>query len=137
MPLLCVYIHILCYTHPLNYTLNKHTEENCKCNYGLFDPTGRINSYHGLNVAWWKQHNANGKLFTSIFCNPPYNNLQDWIVQGYEASLHGCTVVFLLPTTKCDQTTRLYFVCGQVPLNVISQLVMTCDSAAATVVARK
>lgn len=29
------------------------------------------------------------------------------------------------------------FVCGQVPRNVISQLVMTCDSAAATVVARE
>lgn len=39
--------------------------------------------------------------------------------------------------SKCDKTTRLRFVCGQVPLYVISQLVMTCDSAAATVVARE
>lgn len=31
----------------------------------------------------------------------------------------------------------LRFVCGQVPLYVISQVVMTCDSAAATVVARE
>lgn len=74
---------------------------NIKCKYGFYYFNETDNA---LTRSWYDFPLPNGKNITSIFCNPPYNNLQDWIVQGYEASLHGCTVVFLLPTTKCDQT---------------------------------
>ncbi len=73
---------------------------NKKCNHGFyyFDETD-----NALNRNWYDFPLDNGKNATSIFCNPPYNNLKQWIDKGYEASKHGCTVVFLLPLTKCDQ----------------------------------
>ncbi len=76
------------------------TEENCKCKQGI-----TRNNNDELTLDWygWKAIDKDG-FCKSIFCNPPYNNLGAWIQKGYEASLHGCTVVFILPTTKCDQS---------------------------------
>jgi phage N-6-adenine-methyltransferase len=44
----------------------------------------------------------------TAWCNPPYGpykgkTLVDWIRKGYEESLSGLTVVFLLPANKQDQ----------------------------------
>ena len=77
------------------------TDENCKCVDGL----KYIDEFHNALVgpSWHQYTEINGTKITSIFCNPPYNNLHQWIQRGDEASQHGCTVVFLLPTTKIDQ----------------------------------
>lgn len=76
--------------------------ENTKCKLFFSYINGSDNA---LTHDWYSYYEEDGVTqIKSIWCNPSYNNLQDWIVQGYEASLHGCTVVFLLPTTKCDQT---------------------------------
>ena len=34
----------------------------------------------------------------SNFCNPPYSDLKTWLKKGYEESLKGKTVVFLIPS---------------------------------------
>ena len=75
-------------------------KSNCKCQYGYyyFDENNNALTNH-----WWEYGTKCGKVATSFFCNPPYNKLEDWIKHGYDASLHGCTVVYLLPTTKTDQ----------------------------------
>jgi len=69
------------------------TKENTKCNIYFSKEVG----VSALKTDWWN-YNA-----TVLWCNPPYNNLEGWIKHGYDASLHGCTVVYLLPTTKTDQ----------------------------------
>jgi len=81
------------------------TPDNCKCKFGW----GLID-YHSVNYAnkdstvnEWYGYTDCGIPIKSIWCNPPYNDLEKWIKKGYEASQHGCTVVFLLPTTKTDQ----------------------------------
>lgn len=78
------------------------TKDNCKCKKGLTFIDIAHNSICGPN--WYEYYEDDGTTkIKSIFCNPPYNNLEQWIEKGYEASKCGCTVVFLLPTTKLDQ----------------------------------
>lgn len=69
------------------------TKENTKCSVYFSKHVG----ISALKTDWW---DYGAKV---LWCNPPYNNLEEWIKHGYEASLHGCTVVYLLPTTKTDQ----------------------------------
>lgn len=54
-----------------------------------FDPCPHNPEFDGLNVEWGK----------SNFVNPPYGReIQNWIKKGYEESLKGKTVVFLIPS---------------------------------------
>lgn len=76
------------------------TIENAKCNIVLSYIDASRNA---LTIDWYTLIDGVGIPIKSIFCNPPYNKLEDWIKHGYDASLHGCTVVYLLPTTKTDQ----------------------------------
>jgi len=87
------------------------TEQNQKCRwgYGIDLPLHQVNDHgtwkhcgeNALFVSWYDP--IAGEDIKSIWCNPPYNNLGEWIEQGWRASQLGCTVVFLLPTTKTDQ----------------------------------
>jgi len=74
---------------------------NQKCKNGLVYYSASDNA---LTKSWYDIKDIEtGELIKSIWCNPPYNNLGEWIEQGWRASQMGCTVVFLLPTTKTDQ----------------------------------
>jgi site-specific DNA-methyltransferase (adenine-specific) len=42
----------------------------------------------GLNSVWGSR----------TFCNPPYSQLKAWLKKGYEESLSGKLVVFLIPS---------------------------------------
>jgi phage N-6-adenine-methyltransferase len=77
------------------------TIENAKCPvfFSYIDA-----SRNALTQQWYNLYEGDGiTRITSIFCNPPYNKLDEWIEQGWGASQLGCTVVFVLPTTKTDQ----------------------------------
>jgi len=76
------------------------TNENCKCPDGLIYYSEEDNA---LTINWWNVKAKGNGTCKSIFCNPPYNNLEKWIIKGFEAYIQGCTVVFLLPCTKSDQ----------------------------------
>jgi len=80
--------------------------QKCKDGWGLDNTVfGFKSHYHinAINKQWHGWIDECRRPITQIWCNPPYHNLEKWINHGYEASLYGCTVVFLLPTTKTDQ----------------------------------
>jgi hypothetical protein len=53
------------------------------------DPCPLHGEVDGLSRSWG----------SSTFCNPPYGRvIGDWIRKGYEESLEGKTVVFLIPS---------------------------------------
>jgi len=35
--------------------------------------------------------------FGTVWCNPPYSSVGRWVEKGYHSSLHGATVVMLVP----------------------------------------
>ena len=76
---------------------------NQKCLNGLVYYSETDNALTKNWYGLYDIHFGENIPITSIFCNPQYNKLKAWIEKGYEASLHGCTVVFLLPVTKTDQ----------------------------------
>lgn len=51
-------------------------------------PLGNLSGSNGLNLVW----------SDSVFCNPPYSAISNWIKKGYESYLQGATVVFLIPS---------------------------------------
>jgi phage N-6-adenine-methyltransferase len=51
-----------------------------------------------------------------IFCNPPYNQLSQWIKKCYEESLKGCTVVMLIPARTDTKVWHEYVSKGRVTL---------------------
>lgn len=53
-----------------------------------FDPCPIHPVHDGLNIEWG----------TCNFVNPPYSKLAAWLKKGYEQSLLGKTVVFLIPS---------------------------------------
>ncbi|HUS98912.1 MAG TPA: DNA N-6-adenine-methyltransferase [Candidatus Thermoplasmatota archaeon] len=54
-----------------------------------FDPCPHNPTFDGLNIIWG----------TSNFVNPPYGHeISNWLKKGYEESLNGKTVVFLIPS---------------------------------------
>lgn len=54
-----------------------------------FDPCPSNPTFDGLNIEWQGRN----------FCNPPYGRqITAWIKKGYEESLGGKLVVFLLPS---------------------------------------
>lgn len=54
-----------------------------------FDPCPSNPTFDGLNIDWGNKN----------FCNPPYGRqIIAWIKKGYEESLKGKLVVFLLPS---------------------------------------
>ena len=54
-----------------------------------FDPCPKNPEFDGLNIEWGQRN----------FVNPPYGReLPKWIKKGYEESLKGKTVVFLIPS---------------------------------------
>lgn len=54
-----------------------------------FDPCPTNPQYDGLIIGWGQRN----------FCNPPYGRqITAWIKKGYEESLKGKLVVFLLPS---------------------------------------
>ena len=55
----------------------------------LFDPCPSLPKFDGLKVNWHKRN----------FVNPPYGRaIVQWIKKGYEESLKGRLVVFLIPS---------------------------------------
>lgn len=57
---------------------NKH---NAKCQRYF------TQSQSGLKQDWTK--------FKSVWCNPPFSQLGDWVMKGYEAALHGTSVAIV------------------------------------------
>ena len=54
-----------------------------------FDPCPSNPEFNGLTIEWSQRN----------FCNPPYGRqITAWIKKGYEESLKGKLVVFLLPS---------------------------------------
>ena len=53
-----------------------------------FDPCPLRPESDGLSIPWGQRN----------FCNPPYSQLKLWLRKGYEESLLGKLVVFLIPS---------------------------------------
>ena len=68
---------------------NVYNKLNLRFNFN-FDPCPLHGSvgFDGLSCDWGSR----------TFCNPPYSNLKAWLKKGYEESLKGNTVVFLIPS---------------------------------------
>ena len=47
----------------------------------------------GLDIEWGQ----------SNFCNPPYNQIRNWVEKGYKEHKKGKTVVFLIPSRTCTK----------------------------------
>lgn len=59
-----------------------------------FDPCPPDPSFDGLSVSWGKRN----------FCNPPYGReIGKWIRKGYDESIKGKIVVFLIPSRTCSR----------------------------------
>ena len=71
----------------------------CPLGGGLMD--GLID---GLTCEWGKR----------TFCNPPYSKIKDWIKKGYEESLKGKTVVFLIPSRTDTSWWHEYCMKGEI-----------------------
>jgi hypothetical protein len=69
----------------------------------------------------WKEGIPDGlttEWGTSNFINPPFNEVQEWLVKGYEQSLKNKLCVFLLPVrTECGWFHR-FCVDGRKPRNI-------------------
>lgn len=64
-----------------------------------FDPCPTNPQYDGLSANWGMRN----------FCNPPYGRqITAWIKKGYEESLKGKLVVFLLPSRTDTQWFHNY-----------------------------
>ncbi len=62
------------------------TAENAKC------PKFYTPEQDALSFQW-------GAPGETVFCNPPYKNVADWMKQGYESSVaNSCIVVMLVPS---------------------------------------
>jgi len=76
-----------------------------------FDPCPKKPKYDGLDIKWG----------SSNFCNPPYDNIERWLLKGIDEWKKGKTVVFLLPVrTSRDwwhdlamQATEIRFLRGR------------------------
>lgn len=74
----------------LNWQTPKELYEKLDKKYHFdFDPCPPNHSFDGLSIEWGN----------SNFVNPPYGNeIPKWLKKGYEESLKGKTVVFLIPS---------------------------------------
>ena len=62
------------------------TSENAKC-AKFYTP-----EQNSLSFLW-------GSSGETVFCNPPYKNVAEWMKQGYESSVkNSCIVVMLVPS---------------------------------------
>lgn len=76
-----------------------------------FDPCPLHGNVDGLNVYWG----------TRVFCNPPYSQLKAWLKKGYEESLKGKLIVFLIPSRTdtiawheyCMKADEIIFIKGR------------------------
>lgn len=93
--------------------LNKHfkfdldscaNELNSKCKMWYTELTD------GLKQNWY---NDGGR---SVFVNPPYNNITQWVKKCYEESQKGCTVVMLIPARTDTKVWHEYICKGRVTL---------------------
>lgn len=62
------------------------SKENSKCEEWI-DKTE-----DALKLKWHKITKTK-----TVWCNPPYSNVKDWIKKAYEESLSGITIVMLIP----------------------------------------
>lgn len=76
-----------------------------------FDPCPPNPDFDGLNIEWGERN----------FVNPPYNELPKWVKKGYDESLKGKSVVFLIPSRTdtrwwhdhCMKASEIRFIKGR------------------------
>lgn len=85
------------------------TDKNTKTNFYI---TEEINALKQD----WVNDVISGFDNPKIWCNPPYNNITQWIKKCYEESLKGCTVVMLIPARTDTKVWHEYISKGRVTL---------------------
>lgn len=84
------------------------TADNTKCKVYI-DPR----CANGLAVNW---DDIDFGIHKNIWCNPPYNNITQWVKKCYEESQKGCTIVMLIPARTDTKIWHEYVSKGRVTL---------------------
>jgi len=71
-----------------NWSTPKEVYDSLYSEFRFTDDPCPLQGSGGLTRAWGR----------SVFVNPPYSNIKEWIKKGYEESQEGKLVVFLIPS---------------------------------------
>lgn len=74
-----------------------HENARCKRHYTLLD--------NGLLKDWGTE---------TVFCNPPYSRIGNWVAKCYSAAQHGATVVMLIPSRTDTEYWHRYCMKGEI-----------------------
>ena len=102
-------------TYKTKASINQYWEtpkdflDKLKAEFGdLFDPCPHNPTFDGLTIDWG----------VVSYCNPPYNDIANWIKKGYIEFQKGKTIIFLLPV-RTDTRWFHNFILGKAEIRYL------------------